>query len=308
MDEESFLFGIRNAFALGNYQTVINDVSSSRVAQSPAAQTEAQSYLYRSYIAQGKYNVVINDIPEAADAEAPHKAIRLLATYLRAKQKNESEECENVVQQALALIEEGANRVDQTVQVIVATILVNDGKLEDALRILHSRAKKLECVALATQIYLQMDRVDLARKEVAHAKSWAEDALLLQLMEAWVDLRIGGDKYQEAFYIYEEFGQSNADASTKVLNGQAAANIALGRYPEAESLLMEAMNKNSDDPDTLVNMIVCANLTSKPADVINRYVSQLREVAPQHPFLQDLDLKSSLFDRTASRFALVDAS
>lgn len=35
-----------------------------------------------------------------------------------------------------------------------------------------------------------MDRVDLARKEVAHAKSWAEDALLLQLMEAWVDLRI----------------------------------------------------------------------------------------------------------------------
>lgn len=144
MDEESFLFGIRNAFALGNYQTVINDVSSSRVAQSPAAQTEAQSYLYRSYIAQGKYNVVINDIPKAADAEAPHKAIRLLATYLRAKQKNESEECENVVQQALALIEEGANRVDQTVQVIVATILVNDGKLEDALRILHSRAKKLE--------------------------------------------------------------------------------------------------------------------------------------------------------------------
>ena len=44
--------------------------------------------------------------------------------------------------------------------------------------------------ALAVQIYLQMDRVDLARKEVAHAKSWAEDALLLQLMEAWVGLRV----------------------------------------------------------------------------------------------------------------------
>lgn len=44
--------------------------------------------------------------------------------------------------------------------------------------------------ALAVQIYLQMDRLDLARKEVAHTKSWAEDALLLQLMEAWVDLRV----------------------------------------------------------------------------------------------------------------------
>ena len=44
--------------------------------------------------------------------------------------------------------------------------------------------------ALAVQIYLQMDRLDLARKEVAQAKSWAEDALLLQMMEAWVDLRV----------------------------------------------------------------------------------------------------------------------
>jgi coatomer protein complex subunit epsilon len=28
-----------------------------------------------------------------------------------------------------------------------------------------------------------------------------------------------------------------------VLNGQAVANIALGKYPEAESLLLEAQNK-----------------------------------------------------------------
>lgn len=35
-----------------------------------------------------------------------------------------------------------------------------------------------------------MDRLDLARNEVATVKSWAEDALLLQMMEAWVDLRV----------------------------------------------------------------------------------------------------------------------
>ncbi|KAI7855008.1 coatomer epsilon subunit-domain-containing protein [Circinella umbellata] len=305
MDEESILFGIRNAFALGNYQIVINEVSSARTIQSPAAKLESQSFLYRSYVAQGKYNLVINDIAESG-AEGPLTAIRLLATYLRAKQKNE--DVQPIIEQALALLEEGANRVDQTIQVVVATILVNDGKSEEALKVLHTRSKKLECCALAVQIYLQMDRLDLARKEVAQAKSWAEDALLLQMMEAWVDLRVGGDKYQEAFYIFEEFGQSNAEPSIKVLNGQAAANIALGRYPEAESVLMEALNKNNDDPETLVNMIVCANLTSKPSDVVNRYVSQLREVAPQHPYLQELDLKSSLFDRAATRFALVDSS
>lgn len=32
--------------------------------------------------------------------------------------------------------------------------------------------------------------------------------------------------------------------------------------------------------------------------------SQLRDVAPQHAFLQDLDLKNSLFDRAAARYAV----
>ncbi|KAI8381410.1 coatomer epsilon subunit-domain-containing protein [Radiomyces spectabilis] len=306
MDEESILFGIRNLFALGNYQTVINDVSSSNGLFSPEAKLEAQTYLYRSYVAQGKYNLVINDI--ADNQEAALKAIKLLATYLQAKQKNQVETCDQVLEQARQLLEEGANRTNASIQTTIATIFVNAQQTEEALKIIHLRQKKLECAALAVQIYLQMDRLDLARNEVNAAKAWAEDALLLQMMEAWVGLRVGGEKYQEAFYIYEEFGQSSASQTIKVMNGQAAAHIALGRYPEAESILLEALNKNSDDPDTLVNMIVCANLTSKSPDVVNRYVNQLREVAPQHPFIQDMDLKSSLFDRTAARFALVDAS
>lgn len=93
-----------------------------------------------------------------------------------------------------------------------------------------------------------------------------------------------------------------------MLNGQAAANLAMGRYPEAESLLLEAQNKDSNDTDTIVNLIACATLTAKPQDVVNRYISQLREVAPNHPYIQELDMKSSLFDRSASRFALVDSA
>ena len=43
---------------------------------------------------------------------------------------------------------------------------------------------------MAVQIYLQLDRLDLARNEIMSVKTWAEDALLLQMMEAWVDLRV----------------------------------------------------------------------------------------------------------------------
>ncbi|KAF1804207.1 coatomer epsilon subunit-domain-containing protein [Mucor lusitanicus] len=306
MDEESVLFGLRNLFTVGNYQTVINEVSSNNGLFSTEAKLEAQTLLYRSYVAQGKYNLVINDI--GSNDEASLKAIKLLAEYLADKQKNNTANAEDYVVKANTLLEEGANRINAVVQVTLATILVQAGRFEDALRTLHSRQKKLECSALAVQIYLQLDRLDLARNEVASVKTWAEDALLLQMMEAWVDLRVGGEKYQEAFYIYEEFAQSNTAQTVKVLNGQAAANLALGRYPEAESLLLEAQNKDSDNPDTLINMIACATLTAKSQEIVNRYVSQLREVAPQHPYLQDLDLKSSLFDRSASRYALVDTA
>lgn len=82
----------------------------------------------------------------------------------------------------------------------------------------------------------------------------------------------------------------------KLLNNLAVSNLALGRYPEAESHLMDAVSKvksrlmgnvyacimhlnmsigelqDSNDADTLVNLIVCSNLTGKPTDVVNRYV------------------------------------
>lgn len=53
----------------------------------------------------------------------------------------------------------------------------------------------------------------------------------------------GGAKYQDAFYIFEEFAQSNTSATVKLLNNLAVSNLALGRYPEAESQLLEALSK-----------------------------------------------------------------
>ena len=45
-------------------------------------------------------------------------------------------------------------------------------------------------VALSVQIYLQTNRVDLAIKEVAAAKRWAQDSLLVNIAESWVGLRV----------------------------------------------------------------------------------------------------------------------
>ncbi|CAG8594740.1 8176_t:CDS:2 [Ambispora gerdemannii] len=286
----------------GSYQQVINEANS-RTQVSEAAKLERKTYLYRAYIAQGKYNIVISEVKDSDAVEL--RTVKLLAVYLQAKAAGQLDsKREETLNELSELLKEPANSLNSTIQIISGTIYYHEGLLEDALKVLMKNNKNLECVALIIQIYLQMDRVDLAKRELAATKSWAEDAMLAQLIEAWVGLRTGGDKYQESYYIYEEIAQSPSSNTVKILNGQAVCHIHLGRYPEAEGLLLEALNKNNDDPETLVNLIVVSNLSGKSSDVVNRYTTQLKEASPNHPFLQDLDLKNSLFDRAAQKFVL----
>lgn len=302
MDE---LYSIRNLFYTGSFQQVINEANS-RAVVSEASKLERKVYLYRAYIAQGKSNIVISEIKDSDQIDL--KVVKILATYLQSKNTLGDAKKEEVLKEINEVIlSDASNTLNSTVQIIVGTIYYLEGLYEDALKVLIRHNKNLECVALIIQIYLQLDRLDLAKRELASTKTWAEDAMLAQLIEAWVGLKNGGDKYQEAYYIYEEIAQSPSSNTVKILNSQAVCNIHLGRYPEAESLLLEALNKNNDDPDTLVNLIVVSNFTRKhteATEIINRYANQLKEVAPNHPFLQELDLKTSLFDRAAQRFAL----
>ncbi|RHZ87962.1 hypothetical protein Glove_27g11 [Diversispora epigaea] len=301
MDE---LFALRNLFYTGSFQQVINEAHKN-VSISESAKLERKIYLYRAYIAQGKYNIVITEIKDTDPIDL--KAVKILAVYLQSKsggQTSDTKKEEALKELKEVILDDVTNTLNSTVQIVAGSIYYHEGLFEEALKILSRHNKNLECVALIIQIYLQLDRLDFAKRELAATKTWAEDAMLAQLIEAWVGLKTGGDKYQEAYYIYEEIAQSPISNTVKVLNGQAVCKIHLGKYLEAESLLLEALNKDNDDPDTLVNLIVVSNLLGKSTEVINRYINQLKDVTPNHAFLQDLDLKTSLFDRASQRFSI----
>ncbi|KAK3825776.1 MAG: coatomer epsilon subunit-domain-containing protein [Benniella sp.] len=307
--DENALFAVRNLYYSGNYTQVITDTTSAKTHANKATTHQLNLFHYRALIATKNYTRVAQEVTESHALGL--QALKAQAVYLDAVQSADAAGRDAALAHLRDMLQVQSpddpqpEATNLEVKVVVGQVLASEGLIEEALTVMLPHNNHLESVAVVVQIYLQMNRLDLAKKEVDACKSWAEDAMLAQLMEAWVGLRAGGgDRYQNAYYIYEEIATSSTSPTVKSLVGEAVCNIQMGQYPEAEGILQEALTKDPTNTDAIVNQIVLYTLLSKPAEEINTLIQQLQTVAPNHSYLQDLDLKSSLFDRAAQRYAI----
>ncbi|TPX18429.1 uncharacterized protein E0L32_011670 [Thyridium curvatum] len=283
---EGELINIHNHFHQGQFQEVV-DYDTSTL--SPENALPARVLQLRARIALGQADDVVADVKGEKEPELI--AVGALAELTLGK-------TDSAVKTAEKLAEEAAD--NNAVQVIGGTVLQAAGKPDEALALLSQHSGNLDAVALIVQIHLQQNRNDLALKEVTAARRWAQDSLLVNLAESWVGLRLGGEKYQQAFYVFEELAQAPSTSSVRTLVAQAVAELHLGRAEEAEAALDQAVKKEPNYTEAIANQLVLAVITGKDAAELT---SSLKKADPQHPFLVELEEKSALFDKAATKYS-----
>ncbi|XP_024311817.1 coatomer subunit epsilon-2 isoform X2 [Brachypodium distachyon] len=279
------LFGLRNSFHVGAYQAAITGSQSAPShALSPDEVVERDALLYRSYIALGSHQLVIDEIgPRAA---TPLQAVKLLATYLISSGNK------SVISKLKELLGDAAVGSNPILRLVAGTVFMHERDYAEALKHTNSGGS-MELLALNVQIYLLMNRPDHAEKQLRVMQQLDEDHTLTQLANAWVNLVMGGSKIREAHLIFQDFSEKYP-ATCMILRGKAQCLMHMGKFEEAEGLLLESLNKDAKDAETLANLIVCSLSLGKPA---SRYLNQLKLAHPEHMLVKRMSSAGDSFDR-----------
>ncbi|KAH0696107.1 hypothetical protein KY290_015811 [Solanum tuberosum] len=283
------LFGLRNNFYIGAYQAAINNSDVPNLSADDAV--ERDTLVYRSYIALGSYQLVINEIDDSA--ATPLQAVKLLALYLSSPDNKET-----VITSLHELLGDSAIGNNPILRLIAGIVFMHEQDYNEALK--HTNAGgTMELHALNVQIFIKMHRSDYAEKQLRIMQQADEDHTLTQLANAWLNLAVGGSKIQEAYLIFQDFSEKN-QMTSPILNGKAVCCMHMGNFDEAETLLLEALNKDTKDSETLANLVVCSLHLGKPS---TRYLSQLKISHPDHMLVGRAASAEEIFDRAVQTVA-----
>lgn len=248
---------------------------------------EKDVYMYRAYIARGQYRIVIDEIKQSNDT--PLLALRYYAEYLL-----HSSSGANANKSKLSTIiqyfddkfsKDDINDIDCLWIITGASIYYNENMIDSALKLVYLHRYKnkpeiyhdilfrilfeidnLECLALQIQCLLRINRLDIAKKTLQTMQEKDDDATLTQLALSWYNIRLGGEKLQDAYYVQQDFCDKY-NSTVKLLIGQAVSYLGQEKYEEAESILRECLERDPNNYDTLINLIFLSQQTDKNLEV-----------------------------------------
>ncbi|GAX25448.1 hypothetical protein FisN_1Hh404 [Fistulifera solaris] len=248
---------------------------------SPALKAEREEILNRAYLALGQYN-------KLSGGTSALDALILRANFEASQDANALDELRTI-----------AATAGPSEQLTAAQVLLSTGQTKEALSLVHLGAT-MEHIALALQIFLKMDRLDLATQQLQLLRQADEDAILTQLGSVYVNLATGASGAEDAVHslnmLTEQYGPSSL-----LLNLMACAYMNQGDFAAAEGKLQECLRDHPEVPipDTLINLVCCLVQQNKPAD---QFIGQMQQTYPNHDFCAGLERVVTAFDREAIKY------
>lgn len=264
--------------------------------------TQKDVLMYRAHIGLGDFDIVINEIKDNKETHVSLRAVRLLALYLKSLKNDDERGKKRAIQEMEELLKDPMQAQDTNALVAAATMYSHEGNDSEVLRLVHN-PNSLELASIQIKTLLRMNRVDLAEKALKTMMEMNDDATITQLTNAYLLLIKGGqERIEEAELIFQQLQKKFGNSNT-ILNGLALCMFQSGAFENAERTLLSSLGLSPNDPETLINLIACAQHLKKPADMINKYMNQLQSVAPFHPWVKTYNQLSTDFDNLATTFS-----
>mmetsp|Transcript_128804 Transcript_128804/g.192012 ORF Transcript_128804/g.192012 Transcript_128804/m.192012 type:complete len:295 (-) Transcript_128804:150-1034(-) len=290
MAEPDELYTLRAQFWLGHYQLALDEAKSiQRRPMSPDLKEEREEFVMRCYLAMGDYGKVI-----AGTDTAGLRALSLQAQFEAAGTDEGKKQA--VIQQVQALLAESAS---PSVQLAASHIFLKAGLKKESLQCVHMGAT-LEHVSMTLQLYLSIDRLDLAQSQLQAMKRKDEDSILTQLGGVYLAMATGSSLSKDAMHTLSQLSEQYGP-SILLLNLMACALLQQGEYAAAEQKLEQARQEfgASNDADTIANLIVAYQYQSKPT---NELVQTLVQFHPTHYLAQGLTMVMGAFERESMKY------
>lgn len=195
----------------------------------------------------------------------------------------------------------GGSSSSPSAQLTAAQIFLDAGLTRDALQCVHA-GNTMEHLSLCLQVYLKIDRLDLAQQQLRQLKQTDEDAVLTQLGSIYCSLATGssvaGDALHSVSMLMEQYGPSPF-----LVNLMACSLMLQGNYGDAEQRLQECLQEFPDNviADTLINLVVCCQHQQKETAP---YLAQMETRHPRHPFCEGVERVQAAFAREVGKYKI----